>query len=190
MPPRRRVDAAVSVAVAGVAPRAAIAAAAVYAAAGIVAIAPGAPDPQVIQLRQGGGLRQWATQKVMENVMAKAGAGVPSANRITLLRDADGDGVAETKTTFAHEGLRQPFGMTLVGDKLYVANPEYAPELLDIVPRNGRRSKQLHHQVEDAPIGTGLHEGDQGKERRKDHERVEYVRKGAGEFLRADGHGG
>src|SRR5688572_19863047 len=38
--------------------------------------------------------------KVMKRVMKRAGAGVPSANRITLLRDADGDGVAETKTIF------------------------------------------------------------------------------------------
>jgi glucose/arabinose dehydrogenase len=44
-----------------------------------------------------------------------------SPNRITLLRDGDGDGVAETKTVFL-TGLRSPFGMTLVGDTLYVAN--------------------------------------------------------------------
>ena len=36
----------------------------------------------------------------MKHFMKKAGAGVPSANRITLLRDADGDGVAETRTVF------------------------------------------------------------------------------------------
>lgn len=65
------------------------------------------------------GVRGW----VMKKVMARAGAGVPSANRITLLRDADGDGVAETKTPFL-EGLNSPFGMALVGDKLYVANTD------------------------------------------------------------------
>jgi glucose/arabinose dehydrogenase len=53
----------------------------------------------------------------------KAGGGVPSANRITLLRDADGDGVAETRTVFL-SGLNAPFGMTLVGDALYVANTD------------------------------------------------------------------
>ena len=37
---------------------------------------------------------------VMKPVQKQAGAGVPSANRITLLRDADGDGVAETRTVF------------------------------------------------------------------------------------------
>jgi glucose/arabinose dehydrogenase len=48
---------------------------------------------------------------------------VPSANRITLLRDADGDGVAETRTIFL-SGLSSPFGMALVGDILYVANSD------------------------------------------------------------------
>ncbi len=66
-----------------------------------------------------GRLKAWATQKVM----ARAGAGVPSANRITLLRDADGDGVAEMKTVFA-DGLNSPFGMALVGNNFYVANTD------------------------------------------------------------------
>ena len=59
----------------------------------------------------------------MKQVMERAGAGVPSANRITLLRDADGDGVAETRTAFL-EGLMSPFGMALVGNDLYVANAD------------------------------------------------------------------
>jgi glucose/arabinose dehydrogenase len=53
----------------------------------------------------------------------KAGGGVPSADRITLLRDADGDGVAETKSIFL-DGLTSPFGMVLVGDTFYVANTD------------------------------------------------------------------
>ena len=60
---------------------------------------------------------------VMGVVMKRAGAGVPSANRITLLRDADGDGVAETRSVFL-EGLFSPFGMALVGNNLYVANAD------------------------------------------------------------------
>ncbi|HEY7810357.1 MAG TPA: sorbosone dehydrogenase family protein [Allosphingosinicella sp.] len=56
-------------------------------------------------------------------VMKKAGAGVPSADRITLLRDADGDGVAEVKTPFL-TGLRSPIGMALIGNILYVANAD------------------------------------------------------------------
>jgi len=55
--------------------------------------------------------------------MKRGGAKVPSANRITLLRDADGDGVAELKTPFL-TGLWGPFGMALVGDQLYVANTD------------------------------------------------------------------
>jgi glucose/arabinose dehydrogenase len=67
--------------------------------------------------------RQGIRGYVMGKVMAKAGAAVPSANRITLLRDADGDGVAEVKRVFL-QGLNSPFGMALVGDMLYVANTD------------------------------------------------------------------
>jgi len=65
------------------------------------------------------GLDAWISQLVQR----WAGAGVPSANRITLLRDAGGDGVADTKTTFL-QGLNSPFGMALVGHDLYVANTD------------------------------------------------------------------
>ncbi|BFT64836.1 PQQ-dependent sugar dehydrogenase [Pseudomonas moorei] len=67
----------------------------------------------------GTGLRGW----VMKKVMGRAGAGVPSANRITLLRDRDHDGIAETRTVFL-ENLNSPFGMTLVGNDLYVADTD------------------------------------------------------------------
>ena len=53
----------------------------------------------------------------------KAGSGVPSPNRITLLRDADGDGVAEVHLPYL-TGLTSPFGMALVGDTLYVADAD------------------------------------------------------------------
>lgn len=56
-------------------------------------------------------------------IMKQAGATVPSANRISLLRDANGDGIAETKTTFLSK-LNSPFGMTLIGNTLYVANTD------------------------------------------------------------------
>lgn len=65
------------------------------------------------------GFKNW----VMGLVMKRAGAATPSADRIALLRDADGDGRAETRTTFL-QGLRSPFGMALVGDQLYVANTD------------------------------------------------------------------
>ena len=60
---------------------------------------------------------------IMKQVMRVAGAEVPSADRISLLRDADGDGVAETRTVLL-DGLTSPFGMALVGDTLYVANTD------------------------------------------------------------------
>src|SRR3954471_16040602 len=60
---------------------------------------------------------------IMKQVQKWAGAGVPSANRITLLRDADGDGSAETKSVFL-ENLNSPFGMVLVGEDFYVANSD------------------------------------------------------------------
>ena len=61
--------------------------------------------------------------RAMKFVMKRAGAGVPSPNRIILLRDADGDGVAETRSVFL-AGLNSPFGMALVGNDLYVANSD------------------------------------------------------------------
>jgi glucose/arabinose dehydrogenase len=65
------------------------------------------------------GIRGWIQKMLMERVKSA----VPSPDRIILLRDADGDGVAETRTVFA-QGLKSPFGMTLVGDTLYVANTD------------------------------------------------------------------
>lgn len=58
---------------------------------------------------------------IMGWLMKKAGAGVPSANRISLLRDTDGDGVADYRSAFL-TGLNSPFGMALVGNRLYVGN--------------------------------------------------------------------
>lgn len=65
------------------------------------------------------GIKGW----VMKLVMKRAGAGVPSANRITLLRDTDGDGVADQRSVLL-EGLNSPFGMALVGHDFYVANSD------------------------------------------------------------------
>jgi glucose/arabinose dehydrogenase len=68
---------------------------------------------------EGKGIKGW----IMQAVQKRAGAGVPSADRITLLRDTDGDGVAETRTAFI-EGLHSPFGMALIGHDFYVANAD------------------------------------------------------------------
>jgi glucose/arabinose dehydrogenase len=96
------------------------------------------------------GIKGW----VMKKVMGKAGAGVPSPNRITLLRDADHDGVAETRTVFL-QNLNSPFGMTLVGNDLYVADTDrllrfnYEPGATEI--------KTQPIKVTDLPGGTLNH---------------------------------
>jgi glucose/arabinose dehydrogenase len=64
-------------------------------------------------------IKDWFMQKLQK----RGGALQASPNRIILLRDGDGDGVAETRTVFA-QGLKRPFGMTLVGGTLYVANDD------------------------------------------------------------------
>jgi len=61
--------------------------------------------------------------RAMTYFMKKAGSAAPSANRITLLRDADGDGVPELKQIFL-DNLNSPFGMVLVGNDFYVANTD------------------------------------------------------------------
>src|SRR6185369_7154402 len=59
----------------------------------------------------------------MKLMMKKAGAAVPSANRITLLRDTNGDGVADEHKTYLG-GLNSPFGIALVGSTLFIANTD------------------------------------------------------------------
>jgi len=66
----------------------------------------------------------WSPRAIVQSwVQRRSGSIVENANRISLLRDGDGDGVAETQAVLL-EGLRQPFGMALVGDNLYVANTD------------------------------------------------------------------
>jgi glucose/arabinose dehydrogenase len=69
--------------------------------------------------RRGGGIEGWIANRMQR----RAGALGGSANRITLLRDADGDGDVEARHAFA-ENLNQPFGMALVGDYFYVGNTD------------------------------------------------------------------
>ena len=92
--------------------------------------------------------------RAMSYFQKKAGAGVPSANRITLLRDADGDGVAETRETFL-EGLNSPFGMALVGNTLYVANTD---AVLRFPYRNGEaKISSRGTKLVDLPAGPRNH---------------------------------
>ena len=114
----------------------------------------------------GKGIKGW----VMKLVMGRAGAGVPSANRITLLRDTDGDGVADTRSVFLDK-LMSPFGMALVGNDFYVANADavmkyaYVPGEMSIATP-GTKLTDLpggpinHHWTKDliaSPDGTKLY---------------------------------
>ncbi|NUT80864.1 MULTISPECIES: PQQ-dependent sugar dehydrogenase [Pseudomonas] len=96
------------------------------------------------------GIRGW----VMKKVMGRAGAGVPSPNRITLLRDANHDGIAETRTVFL-ENLNSPFGMALVGNDLYVADTD---RLIRFPYRDGdTQIKAQPTKVVDLPGGSINH---------------------------------
>ncbi len=97
--------------------------------------------------------------RVMGYFMKKAGAGTPSANRITLLRDTDGDGVADVRSAFL-EGLNSPFGMTLVGSDFFVADT-------DAILRFPYRPGQQHIdtagvKVTDLPAGPRNHHWTKG----------------------------
>jgi hypothetical protein len=90
----------------------------------------------------------------MKLFMRRAGAGTPSANRITLLRDADGDGVAETRSVFLQD-LNSPFGMALVGHDLYVADTD---AIVRVPYRDGEAHiAQPPARVADLPAGTINH---------------------------------
>ena len=66
----------------------------------------------------------WSPRAIVENwVQRRTGAVVENANRISLLRDTNGDGIADQQLVFLG-GLRQPFGMALIGDDFYVANTD------------------------------------------------------------------
>jgi len=96
------------------------------------------------------GLRTW----FMKRTMKKAGAATPSANRISLLRDADGDGVAEMREVFL-ANLMSPFGMALVEGRLYIAN---ADAIVSVPYRDGQtRSTDVPVKLVDLPGGPLNH---------------------------------
>jgi len=73
---------------------------------------------------RGGGAPKLTPKDVIASIIkAKGTSPVKSGNRLTLLRDADGDGTYEGRTVFA-EGLNAPYGLALVGNRLYVANQD------------------------------------------------------------------
>jgi len=108
---------------------------------------PGAPQAEK-------SLFQKAKGVVQGMVMKRAGAEVPSANRITLLRDANNDGVAETRNVFI-QGLNSPFGVVLVGNELFIAN---ADALVKVPYVEGQTSATAAPvKVTDLPAGINHH---------------------------------
>jgi len=100
------------------------------------------------------GLWQKLRDRASAAVMKRAGAGVPSPDRIVLLRDADGDGVAELRTIFA-AGLTSPFGMALVGRELFVANADALVKLPYAPGRTAAMGAPV--KVTDLPAGRNHH---------------------------------
>ncbi|RZL89800.1 MAG: sorbosone dehydrogenase family protein [Variovorax sp.] len=102
----------------------------------------------------GDGLMAKVRKTVMGQVMKRAGAQVPSANRITLLRDADGDGAAEVRQVFL-QNLSSPFGVALVGNELFIAN---ADALVKVPYTEGQTSiSATPTKVTDLPAGINHH---------------------------------
>jgi len=92
--------------------------------------------------------------RIAQRVQAYAGALKPSPNRIMLLRDADGDGLAEVREVFA-SGLNRPQGMALVGDTLYIANTD---ALVATPYRDGQmRMEGVPEKIVDLPAGPINH---------------------------------
>jgi len=100
------------------------------------------------------GLSARVRAKAMDIVQERAGAGVPSANRITLLRDTNGDGVAEVRKVFIDK-LVSPFGVVLVGNELFIAN---ADALVKVPYTEGETSiSAAPVKVTDLPAGINHH---------------------------------
>jgi glucose/arabinose dehydrogenase len=73
---------------------------------------------------RGGGAPALTPKDVIAGIIKARGTSpVKGGNRLTLLRDADGDGVYESRTVFA-QGLNAPYGLALIGNQLYVANQD------------------------------------------------------------------
>jgi glucose/arabinose dehydrogenase len=102
----------------------------------------------------GSGPMAWIKRTATGLVMGRAGANAPSADRITLLRDADGDGRAEVHKVFI-SGLTSPFGMALVGNELFIAN---ADALVKVPYNDGQtESTATPVKVTDLPAGINHH---------------------------------
>ena len=83
------------------------------------------PNGDILVAEGRGGSAPKLTPKdvIASYIKAKGTTQVKSGNRLTLLRDANGDGVYEGRAIFA-ENLNAPYGLALVGGNLYVANQD------------------------------------------------------------------
>ena len=120
---------------------------------------------------------------IMNLVMKRAGAGVPSANRITLLRDADGDGIAELRTVFL-KNLNSPFGMTLVGSDFYVANTDAIVRFPYV--EGETQIDKLGTKITDLPAGSLNHHWTKGLVASPDNTRL-YVSVGSNSNVAENG---
>jgi glucose/arabinose dehydrogenase len=102
----------------------------------------------------GSGVMAWIKRTATGIVMSRVGAEAESANRISILRDADGDGRAEMKKVFI-SGLTSPFGMVLVGNELFIANADAVVK----VPYNAGQTESTATPVKvtDLPAGINHH---------------------------------
>ncbi|MBD8124283.1 sorbosone dehydrogenase family protein [Pseudomonas lutea] len=102
----------------------------------------------------GSGVMAWIKRTATGIVMSRVGAEAESANRISILRDADGDGRAEMKKVFL-SGLTSPFGMVLVGNELFIANADAVVK----VPYNAGQTESTATPVKvtDLPAGINHH---------------------------------
>jgi glucose/arabinose dehydrogenase len=102
----------------------------------------------------GSGVMAWIKRTATGIVMSRVGAEADSANRISILRDADGDGRAEMKKVFI-SGLTSPFGMVLVGNELFIANADAVVK----VPYNEGQTESTATPVKvtDLPAGINHH---------------------------------
>jgi hypothetical protein len=101
------------------------------------------------------GIKGWFFKRYQK----KAGGAVPTANRISLLRDADGDGIAEVRTALI-SNLNSPFGMALVGNTLFIANADAVVKVPYV--EGATEIREMPQKVADLPGGTLNHHWTKG----------------------------
>ena len=122
---------------------------------GDILVAESNKPPKPEGAKDGGpGVMAWIKRTATGIVMSRVGAEAESANRISILRDADGDGRAEMKKVFI-SGLTSPFGMVLVGNELFIANADAVVK----VPYNDGQTESTATPVKvtDLPAGINHH---------------------------------